>query len=85
MTDHIVAIFGGAVSGAEAAHQLVQRGIRVVVFDQKALPYGKIEDGLPKWHVKLRDREEAKINEKLSHELVEFVPNVTLGKDLDFE
>lgn len=82
---HIVAIFGGAVSGAEAAYQLTQKGIRVVVFDQNTLPYGKIEDGLPKWHVKLRDKEEEKINEKLSHPLVTYVPNVRLGEDLEFE
>ena len=79
---HMVAIFGGAVSGAEAAYQLSQKGISVFVFDQNTLPYGKIEDGLPKWHVKLRDKEEKKINEKLSHPLVTYVPNVQLGKDL---
>ncbi len=81
---HIVAIFGGAVSGAEAAEQLTTRGIRTVVFDQNYLPYGKIEDGLPKWHAKLRDREEAKIDEKLSHPLVDFVPGLRLGSDLSF-
>ncbi len=85
MSNHLVAIFGGAVSGAEAANQLAQRGIRSVVFEQNALPYGKIEDGLPKWHAKLRDKEEAAINEKLSHPLVTFVPKVRLGEDLDFE
>jgi NADPH-dependent glutamate synthase beta subunit-like oxidoreductase len=84
MNRHLVAIFGGAVSGAEAAHQLAQRGVRSVVFEQNALPYGKIEDGLPKWHAKLRDKEQANINEKLSHPLVTFVPNVKLGRDLDF-
>lgn len=85
MSKHLVAIFGGAVSGAEAANQLTQRGIETVVFDQSALPYGKIEDGLPKWHVKLRDKEEGKINEKLSQPLVNFVPHVGLGRDIDFE
>jgi NADPH-dependent glutamate synthase beta subunit-like oxidoreductase len=82
---HLVAIFGGAVSGAEAAAQFTQRGIPCVVFDQNALPYGKIEDGLPKWHVKLRDKEEERINEKLSSPLVHYVPNVCLGRDVDFE
>lgn len=82
---HLVAIFGGAVSGAEAASQFTQRGIPCVVFDQNTLPYGKIEDGLPKWHVKLRDKEEGKINEKLSNPLVQYVPNVRLGEDVDFE
>lgn len=83
--DHVVAVFGGAVSGAEAAWQLAQRGVRVVVFEQNALPYGKIEDGLPKWHVRLRDREEARIDEKLTHPNVTFVPCTRLGRDLDFE
>ncbi len=82
---YLVAIFGGAVSGSEAAHQLAARGISSVVFDQNALPYGKIEDGLPKWHVKLRDKEEGRINDKLSHPLVTFVPSTALGKDISFE
>lgn len=73
------------MSGAEAANQLAQKGIRCIVFDQNLLPYGKIEDGLPKWHAKLRDKEEASIDEKLSHPLVTFVPGVKLGRDLDFE
>lgn len=80
-----VAIFGGAVSGAEAAHQLSRRGIHSVVFDQNSLPYGKIEDGLPKWHVKLRDREISRIDEKLNSPLVQFVPGVRLGRDISFE
>ncbi|HMQ47013.1 MAG TPA: FAD-dependent oxidoreductase [Saprospiraceae bacterium] len=81
----VVALFGGAVSGAEAAAQLAERGIRVIVFDQNKLPYGKIEDGLPKWHVKLRNQEEAKIDQKLDHPLITFVPGVRLGRDLDFQ
>ncbi len=85
MNPHIVAIFGGAVSGAEASHQLSQRGIRSVVFDQSKLPYGKIEDGLPKWHAKLRDKEEANIDEKLSDPHVTFVPLAKLGKAIDFQ
>jgi ferredoxin/flavodoxin---NADP+ reductase len=85
MNPHIVAIFGGAVSGAEASHQLSQRGIRSVVFDQNALPYGKIEDGLPKWHAKLRDKEEANIDEKLSDPHVTFVPLAKLGRNIDFK
>ena len=81
---YVVAIFGGAVAGSEAAAKLTERGIRCVVFEQNSLPYGKIENGLPKWHVKLRDKEESKINEKLSHPLVDYVPEVKLGEDLDF-
>ena len=82
---HLVAIFGGAVSGAEAANQLTKRGIPVIVFDQNILPYGKIEDGLPKWHAKLRDKEEAKINAKLAHPLVKYVPKAALGMNVDFK
>ena len=82
---HLVAIFGGAVSGAEAANQLTKRGVPVVVFDQNNLPYGKIEDGLPKWHAKLRDKEEAKINAKLTHPLVKYVPKAALGMTVDFK
>ena len=58
---HFIAIFGGAVAGAEAAYQLSKRGFRIVVFDQAILPFGKIEDGLPKWHYKLRDKEDFQI------------------------
>ena len=81
---HIVAIFGGAVAGSEAASKLTERGIRCVIFEQNPIPYGKLESGLPKWHSKLRDKEEAKIDEKLKHPLVEYVPSVTLGDDIEF-
>jgi len=82
---HFVAIFGGAVAGAEATAQLASRGIRVAVFEQNPLPYGKIEDGLPKWHVKLRDQEEQKIDEKINHPYVYYVPCTKLGEDIHFE
>lgn len=82
---HVVAVFGGAVSGAEAADFLSSKGVKVVVFDQNILPFGKIEDGLPMWHVKLRDKEEEKIIEKLSHENVTFVPSTKLGADIQFD
>lgn len=80
---HFIAVIGGSVSGSEAAFQLAEKGFRVVVFDQLALPYGKIEDGLPKWHVKLRDKEEEAIDKKLMHQNIRFVPNVRLGRDLN--
>ncbi len=82
---HCVAVFGGAVSGAEAAMQLANQGIHVVLFEQNALPYGKIEDGLPKWHSKLRDKEESKIDEKLDNEYVHFVPLTKLGREVSFQ
>ena len=82
---HFIAIFGGAVAGAEAAYQLSKRGFRIVVFDQSLLPYGKIEDGLPKWHAKLRDKEEANINKKIDQPNIRFVPGIRLGRDIDFQ
>lgn len=81
---HFVAVFGGSVSGSEAAFQLANRGFRVVVFEQNLLPYGKIEDGLPKWHAKLRDKEENLIDDKLDHYNIRYVPGVRLGRDVDF-
>lgn len=80
---HYIAIFGGAVAGSEAAFQLRQKNIKVVVFEQNALPYGKIESGLPKWHHKLRDRQEGIIDERLGDPEIKFVPSVRLGEDLD--
>ena len=82
---HFIAVVGGSVSGSEAAFQLAEKGFRVVVFDQVALPYGKIEDGLPKWHVKLRDKEEANIDQKLMHANIRYVPNIRLGRDISME
>lgn len=80
---YYIAIIGGSVAGSEAAFQLAQQGAKVAVFDQMALPYGKIEDGLPKWHVKLRDKEEDAIDEKLQHPNIRFIPNSRLGRDID--
>ncbi len=81
MSNKIVAIVGGAVAGSEAAHQLSQKGIPSVVFEQNALPYGKLEFGLPKWHVRLRDRQEELVDQKLDNPLVQFIPKVRLGRD----
>ena len=78
---HFVAIIGGSVAGSEAATLLAENDHRVVVFDQKALPYGKIEDGLPMWHIGLRDKEEAAIDARLDQPNIRFVPGFSLGKD----
>src|SRR6478672_8733637 len=80
----IVAVVGGAVAGSEMVKSLTDHGITCVVFDQNILPHGKIEDGLPKWHAKQRDSEEGIINERLSHPLVQFVPQCKLGRDISF-
>jgi NADPH-dependent glutamate synthase beta subunit-like oxidoreductase len=82
---HFVAIIGGAVAGSEAAQKLAERGIYSAVFEQNALPYGKLETGLPKWHINLRNSQEAKIDKKLSHPLVTYVPSIKIGQDLDFD
>ncbi len=81
---HYVAIFGGSVAGSEAASELAKRGIRTAVFEQYALPYGKLESGLPIWHMNLRDRQEGIIDKKLQNELIEFIPLTKLGKDIEF-
>jgi hypothetical protein len=81
-SDYLVAIIGGGISGSEAALQLSLRGISCILFEKSNLPYGKIEEGLPKWHIKLRDQEERKIDEKLNRSSVHFVPNTSLGKDI---
>jgi len=81
---HCVAVIGGAVAGAEAAGALAAAGAEVVVFEQNPRPYGKIEDGLPRWHTALRRKEYASIGAHLSQPNVHFVPNTAIGGDLDF-
>ena len=82
---HIVAVIGGATAGAEVAGKLAEGGARVVVFEMNPRPFGKIEDGLPRWHVGLRRKEYETISEKLSRPGVEFVPCTKIGRDLPFE
>ncbi|HEY8155291.1 MAG TPA: FAD-dependent oxidoreductase [Myxococcota bacterium] len=81
---HSVAVIGGAVAGAEVADTLASRGARVAVIEQNPRPYGKIEDGLPRWHVALRRKEYATIGEKLSQPNVDFVPLTSIGRDVGF-
>jgi len=82
---HVVAVIGAATAGSEIARILAQRGALVIVFEQNLRPYGKIEDGLPRWHVKQRKDEYEEINERLEHPNIEFVPGSRLGRDIDFE
>lgn len=81
----VVAVVGGATAGAETAGMLAARGITAVVFEQNPRPYGKIEDGLPRWHVKLRRKEYDTINARLERPGVHFVPNTKIGRDVSFE
>jgi ferredoxin--NADP+ reductase len=89
MTDkaagHFVAVIGGATAGAEAASRLADRGVSVFVFEQNRRPYGKIEDGLPRWHEALRKKEYESIDEKLSKPGVSFIPNTKIGEEIGFK
>lgn len=82
---HVVIVAGAAVAGSEAAFQLARHGVCCIVLDQNDRPYGKIEDGLPRWHVKLRRQEMDKIDAKLSHSNIHFVPRTRLGRDLSLQ
>ena len=82
MKTYSVAVIGGACAGSEIAASLRERGMEVVVFEQNPLPYGKIEDGLPRWHLKLQNKEMASIDDKLSREGIHYVPNCKLGEDV---
>jgi ferredoxin/flavodoxin---NADP+ reductase len=82
---HFVAVVGGAISGSVAAEILADRGIRVAVIEQNKRPYGKIEDGLPLWHVEQRKQEYGRIDARLKKPGVYFVPSTKLGRDLEFQ
>ena len=81
---HVIAIVGGASAGSTAAEILAQAGMKVVVFEQNPKPYGKIEDGLPRWHKIQRQKEYEKIKNRLRHENITYVPNTRLGQDIGF-
>jgi len=81
---YVIAVVGGATAGAEAAGILAEHGAIVVVFEQNVRPYGKIEDGLPRWHVKLRQKEYATVNQRLDRPEMHFVPLTKIGRDIDF-
>ena len=76
-----VAVIGGATAGAEAADIFAKQGFLTVVFEQNKRPYGKVEDGLPRWHVGLRAKEYGTIDAKLGQEHVHFVPATKVGRD----
>ena len=82
---HAVAVIGGAVAGAQVADILSEHGVEVVVFAQNTRPFGKIEDGLPRWHAALRSKEYGKITERLTKDGVHFVPRTRIGADVEFE
>ena len=82
---HIVVICGGAVAGSEAAALCAARGALVVVVEQNPRPFGKIEDGLPRWHEKLRDKEYQRIGANLTQPGVLLMPETRLGRDIGWQ
>ena len=82
---HVMAVIGGATAGSEIARILAQRGACVIVIEQNPRPYGKIEDGLPRWHAKQRRDEYELIDERLDHPDINYVPLTRLGRDISFE
>jgi len=82
-TLHVVAVIGGAVAGSEAAALAAARGALVIVIEQNVRPYGKIEDGLPRWHVALRQKEYGRIDANLDHPNILYVPCTRLGEHLE--
>ncbi len=82
---HFAAIVGGAIAGSVAAEILADHGIHVVVIEQNKRPYGKIEDGLSRWHLEQRNQEYSRIDARLKKPGVFFLPCTKLGRDLDFQ
>jgi ferredoxin/flavodoxin---NADP+ reductase len=89
MTDvanrYVIAVIGAATAGSEIARILALRGVRVIVIEQNARPYGKIEDGLPRWHVKQRKDEYEEINKRLDNPLIDYLPMTRMGRDISFD
>lgn len=81
---HTVAVIGAAVAGAQVARMLADRGASVVVFEQNERPFGKIEDGLPRWHSALRKKEFSRITELLEHPNIYYLPKTKVGDDIGF-
>lgn len=79
-----IAIVGGATAGAEAADRFARAGALCVVFEQNDRPYGKVEDGLPIWHVALRRKEYDQIDAKLAQPGIHFLPRTGIGRDVSF-
>src|SRR5215471_15079151 len=82
---HVIAVVGAATAGSEIARILADRGTLVIVLEQNPRPYGKIEDCLPRWHVKQRKDEYEEINKRLDHPNIAYVPMIRLGRDIQFE
>jgi ferredoxin/flavodoxin---NADP+ reductase len=77
-----VAVVGGAGAGARLSEMLADAGMEVAVFEQNVRPYGKIEDGLPRWHTALRQQEYKKIQGRLAKDRVHLLPKTRVGADV---
>lgn len=82
---YAIAVIGGATAGAEAAGVFSENGVLTVVFEQNQRPYGKVEDGLPRWHTALRRKEYETIDGKLTAPHVHFVPGTRIGEHVSLE
>ena len=82
---YFVAVIGGAISGSVSAEILADHGIRVAVIEQNKRPYGKIEDGLPRWHVEQRKQEYGRIDARMKKPGVYFIPSTKLGREINFQ
>jgi len=82
---YYVAVIGAATSGSVAAELLAEKGIHVAVIEQNNRPYGKIEDGLPRWHAQQRKQEYALIDGRLKKPGVRFLPATKVGREVDFK
>jgi ferredoxin--NADP+ reductase len=82
---YYVAVIGAATSGSVAAELLANKGIHVAVIEQNNRPYGKIEDGLPRWHSQQRRQEYALIDGRLKKPNIRFLPGTKIGRDVSFE
>lgn len=77
-------VVGGATAGSETARMLAEAGFHVIVLESQMHPYGKIRDGLPLWHGKLRQKECAKIDAKLDHPHIHLLLNTGLDEPYGF-
>jgi NADPH-dependent glutamate synthase beta subunit-like oxidoreductase len=82
---YVVGVVGGATAGSAAAEVFANHGVVVLIFEQNDRPYGKIEDGLPRWHTQQRRNEYERIDARLNRPGIFFVPRTRLGRDLDFD
>ena len=83
--NYYVAVIGAATSGSVAAELLADKGVRVAVIEQNKRPYGKIEDGLPRWHAEQRRQEYGRIDARLKKPGIQFLPATKIGSDIPFE